>query len=129
MTGAENQTSRPFNFIERQKENAVAEIRERNADRKRVAAIVLGDNYRGRRHVTEVINLGGDYLVAVTERNPAGEDVTTWTTVVGDKRTHDHHHRQDEAILHLVARRHDNSGSDSVSAAYYAGRILGLPTT
>lgn len=110
-------------FLDRRKDAALAEIRERGAEHRRIEEIVLAGNSRNR--VTEVIRLEGDYLAQVEGRDGA----TTWTTVVNGERSTWHHHTQEEAILHLIARRYDPNPNSNASAAFYAGRVLGIPQT
>jgi ABC-type uncharacterized transport system permease subunit len=110
-------------FLDRQKEAALADLHERQAEHRRIADLVLGRN-GSRSFVTEVIKLGGDYVVEVTARDGS----STWTTVVNDERGHLHHMRQEEAILHLIASRYDSNANSNTQAAFYAGRVLGLPT-
>lgn len=50
-----------------------------------------------------------------------------WTFVVAGKTSHWRHDRQEEAILHLIAARYDSNDSTSWNAAFFAGRVLGLP--
>jgi hypothetical protein len=132
MTATSDHTdARPFNFIERQKEGALAQIREQQAEFARVADIVLPKPASGglrntTRRVSDVITIGADHLVEVTDRHKGVEEVT-WTTVVGDKRSIHYFHKQDEALLHLIARRHDDNENGSSDAAFYAGRVLGVP--
>ncbi|RKR92712.1 hypothetical protein BDK92_7190 [Micromonospora pisi] len=116
-------TDRPMTFIERQKEAALDELRERGEERRRIAEIVLGKN-RGRDQVTEVINLSGDYLVEVATRDSG----VYWASLVGGKRTGQFHVRQEDAILHLIAARYDPNPNTNTSAAFYAGRVLGVST-
>ena len=115
-------TDKP-SFLDRQKDAALAELRERQAEHRRVGDLVIGTNRGNRRHVTDVIKLGGDYIVEVTEG-----DSVQWTTVVGGKANSWYFHRQEVAILHLIARRYDDNPNSNGSAAFYAGRVLGIPT-
>lgn len=116
-----DQSARP-SFVERQKEAALAEVRERHEEFRRVADIVLGANSTQRR-VTEVIRLGDDFLVQIV-----GKGGTAWTFVVDDQRTSWVHERQENAILHLIAARHDPNPNSNHAAAFYAGRVLGVPS-
>lgn len=111
-------------FIERQKEAALAEVRERNEEHRRIADIVLGANNPTGRRVTEVIRLGDDYLV-----QSVGKGGTAWTFVVDDQRTSWVHVRQEDAILHLIASRYDTNPNSNHAAAFYAGRVLGIDRT
>ena len=115
-------TDRP-SFLDRQRDAALAELREKQDEFRRVADIVLGTNRGSRQHVTNVIKLGDDYLVEVTKR-----DETLWTTVVRQKASNSYFYGQEEAILHLIARRYDDNPNSNGSAAFYAGRVLGIPT-
>lgn len=108
-------------FLDRQRDAALAEMAEQQAERSRIAALVLGAS-RGRRHVADLVKLGDDYLVEVTN----GDD-TKWTTVVNGKDSIWYHPRQEDAILYLIARRYDDSDNASQAAAFYAGRVLGVP--
>jgi ABC-type uncharacterized transport system permease subunit len=112
-------------FLDRQKDAALADLREQQAERARVADIVLGKN-GSRSHVTEVIKLGNDYVVEVTARDGKS---STWTTVVNGERGYFHHLRQEGAILHLIASRYDSNANSNTQAAFYAGRVLGIPAT
>lgn len=105
-------------LIERQKETALAEARERNEEFRRVESIVLGDNDR-RRRATEVVRLGDDYLVQIYGMG--------WTFVIDGKRGSSFHLTQEAAILHLIASRYDDNPNSNGNAALYAGRVLGLP--
>lgn len=114
-------TVRP-SFLDRRRDAALAELRERQAEHARVADIVLGPNRTGtRRRVTDVIGLLGGHLVEV-----ADGDRVTWTTVVDGKASSWHHLTQEAAVLHLIARRHDPNDNTNHAAAFYAGRVLGL---
>lgn len=103
---------------------AAEQVQERADESCKVAEIVLGTgSHLGRERVGDVVKLGDDYLVQVM-RNRSN---TTWTTVVGGERSSWHYHTQEAAILHLIARRHDDNPNSNASAAFYAGRVLGLP--
>ena len=109
-------------FAERMRDAAEQRIAEQQAQFRRVRDLVLGTS-QTRDRVGDVIQLSdSDFLVEVI--TPLS---TTWTTVVGDKRAFEHWHTQDEALLHLVARRHNTNGhGDTAAAAYYAARVLGI---
>jgi hypothetical protein len=114
-------------FAERQKEAALAEVRERNEKFNRVADIVAprrNDPGRRAERVTDVIALDSDHLVKL-ETN--GE--TYWTFVVDGKRGSGFHLTQEAAILHLIASRYDNNPNSNIHAAHYAGRVLGIPAS
>lgn len=112
-------------FRDRQRDAALQQIQEQQAEFSRVADIVLPKRrdpyHRSSDRVTEVIRLGNDYLVEVTDR-----DRVTWTTVVGGKRTSWHHDKQEGALLHLIARRYNDNDNSNHAAAFYAGRVLGI---
>jgi hypothetical protein len=108
---------------ERQRDAALAQVAEWRAEKRRVAEIVLGPNPPIRRHLSEVIKLGDDYLIQVRD----GNEPPTWTTVVNGKRSIWLFPTQEEALLHLIARRGDDDENTSANAAHYAGRVLGLP--
>ena len=120
-------TTRP-SFLDRQRDAALAEIREQYADRHRVEEIVLGPNKPGRpntKTVTNVIKLAdGDYLVEVTDRRNSEK---LFATVVGDKADANRFYSQDEAMLYLITRRQQPRGD--VDAVTYAARVLGMPIT
>lgn len=123
MTNTTESTDTPrLSFLDRQKEAALAVLSEQAAERRRVADITLGKNSRDR--VTEVINLSGDYLVEVTTPDSG----VYWTFVVAGKRGIQLHTRQEDAILHLIAARYDPNPNTNGGAAFYAGRVLGLPS-
>lgn len=107
-------------ILDRMREAALTQVREQQAEMRRVEQLVLGDNSRDR--VTELTKLGDDYVVEV--RQPNG--CITWTTVVDGEKTPFRHERQEDAVLHLIARRYDDNPNTSLDAAYYAGRVLGV---
>lgn len=112
-------------IIQRMKDAAYERIQEQQNEHSYLADLVLGDiTKRGVRYIGEIVKLGGDYLVEVFGRN---REDATWTTVVSGKPTSQHHYRQEEAVLHLIARRYDDDPNRSPQAAFYAGRVLGLP--
>lgn len=115
-------------IIDRMKDAAYEQIRAQQDEFDRIADLVIGSDRRSSRRVTEVINLGDDHLVEVTDKNrQTGEDETTWTFVIGSKASNWHHHTQEHAILHLIATRHDPDPNSNHQAAFYAGRVLGVP--
>jgi hypothetical protein len=75
--------------------------------------------------VTDIVRLGDDYVVEVTARNGA----ITFTTVVDEVRTSTHWETQQEAVLHLIARRYQTDAMASMNTVFYAGRVLGVGTT
>lgn len=107
-------------FLDVQRDAALTQIRGQHAELRRVEEIVLGDNSRDR--VTEIVKLGDDYVVEV--RQPNG--CILWTTVVDGQKCSQYHERQEDAVLHLIARRYDDNPNTNLSAAYYAGRVLGV---
>lgn len=107
-------------FLDVQRDAALAQIREQADELLRVQKVALGDNSRDR--VTEVVKLGEDYVVEVTE--PKGR--VLWTTVVDGQGCSQYHERQEDAVLHLIARRYDPNPNTNLDAAYYAGRVLGV---
>lgn len=119
-------TAQKKSIEERMRDAAVEQQRERAAERRNVEKIVLGErSFDSRERLGEIVNLGGDYVVEVGK---TGHD-TTWTTVVAGKRTSWHHHTQEAAILHLIARRYDDNDNSNHQAAFYAGRVLGITAT
>src|SRR5688572_19200658 len=114
----------PPSIIDRMKDAAAEQTREQQDERRRVAEIVLGKNVGGYR-VTDMVKVGDDYAVEVTDR----KDDATWTTVVGGERGLTMFLTQEEAVLHLIARRYDDNPNSNVQAAFYAGRVLGVGTT
>ncbi len=120
-----NADARP-SFLDRQRDAALQEIRDQQTEFQRIANIVLptqpGAFRSSRKRVSDVIALGADHLVEVTDG-----DTVLWTFVIDGKATSWRHHTQEEAILHLIASRYDSNDSASVNAAFYAGRVLGLP--
>lgn len=110
----------PKSFLDRQRDAALEEVRERAAERHRIEDIVIGtDPYRryGRR-MGEVVKLGSDYVVEVHGA------VAPWTVVESGKATSYYFPTQEEAALYLFALRH---GTYDIAAAYYAARVLGIP--
>lgn len=92
---------------------------EEGQRRRDIEAVVLGRNSRDR--MGDVVTLGPDHVVEVISGSES-----MWTTVVGEKPAHQYHHSQEEAVLHLIARRY-NGATDSAAMAFAAGRVLGLP--
>jgi hypothetical protein len=113
-----NDTKPPL--LDRLRDAAVEQVREQQAEHRRIEKLVLGRDSRDR--VTDLVKLGDDYVVEVTARNGA----ITWTTVVNGEKTPYHHERQEDAVLHLIARRYDDNPNTNVNAACYAGRVLGV---
>lgn len=109
-------------ILERQKEAALDEVRQRAAEHHRVANLVLGANHNRTRRVDTVINIEGDYLVKVVDG-----DKTQWTFVVDGKTTMWYYQRHEDALLHMIAARFDPNPNTNTQAAYYAGRVLGIP--
>jgi hypothetical protein len=105
-------------FLDRQRDAALAEIRELYAEQRKVADIVLGDRLPRGQSVGEIVKFGSDYLVEVQRR----DERPTWTVVEASKATSCHFYSQEEAALYLIALRH---GGDH-TAVYYAGRVLGI---
>lgn len=94
----------------------------------RVSTIVLGEPNRRRpnQHIDTFIKVGdGDYVVSVAEYR--SDDPPKWTTVVGNQRSSWYWRTHDEALLHLVARRHDDNPNSNSASAICAGRVLLLP--
>jgi hypothetical protein len=121
-----NETTAPRKTLREIQQDAVnAEARERADERSRVEEIVIGkisNRHRGSGRLGEIVRLGADYLAEVIH----GDEIT-WTTVIGGKSGMWHHPTQEHAILHLIAQRYDANSNSNVSAAFYAGRVLGLP--
>jgi hypothetical protein len=121
---SDTDTTKQLTIVERMKQAAYEQSREQYAERNRVAAMVLTEAAQRRGDgIGEIVKLGGDFVVQVVRR---GED-PSWTTVVGGEKSTWHFRTQEEAVLHLIARRYDDKDS-SQSAAFYAGRILGVPS-
>jgi hypothetical protein len=111
-------------FQEIQLEAALSRLQEQAAERRKVAQIVLGPNSQSRRRVGEIVKLGDDYIAEVRD----GKQPATWTTVVNGKADSWLFHSQEEAVLYLIARRHSGDDPNSApNAAFYAGRVLGIP--
>lgn len=106
-------------MLDRLRDAAVEQVREQQAEHRRISDLVLGSDSRDR--VTDLVKLGDDYMVEVTARNGA----ITWTTVVNGEKTSFHHERQEDAVLHLIARRYDENPNTNIQAAFYASRVLG----
>ncbi len=126
-------TDKPLSFLERRdaaiQQAAMEQYREQQDEFARVATIVLGETDRRRpnEHIDAFIKLGdGDYVVSVAEYR--SDDPPTWTTVVNNQRSSWRWHTRDEALLHLVARRHDDNPNSNSASAICAGRVLLLPT-
>lgn len=104
-----------------QRDAAYQDMLAANADHDRITKLILGDR-PGRGHLSDLIKLGdNDYLAQITTKTGS-----LWTTVVNGQPSSTHHHTQDMALLHLVARRHDDNPNDSYQAARFAGRALGV---
>jgi hypothetical protein len=114
----------PKSFLEARREAALAELRERAAEHRKVADIVIGTDHHTRRgrSVGEIVKLGSDYVVEVQGDTPRG---APWTVVESSKATSWYFHTQEEAVLYLLALRHNRDHT----AVYYAGLILNLPRT
>lgn len=112
-------TDKP-SFLDRRKATALERLYEQANDRQRVTAIVLRKNSPDR--VDEVIRLGDDYLVEITKPDAT----VVWATVVGSKDDSWRHRTQEEAILHLIARRYNNDPDSNYAAAFHAARVLGI---
>jgi hypothetical protein len=106
--------------LDRLRDAAVEQVHEQQAEYRRIGDLVLGRDSRDR--VTDLVKLGDDYVAEVTARN----GMVTWTTVVNGEKTPFHHERQEDAVLHLIARRYDDNPNSNIQAAYYAGRVLGV---
>jgi hypothetical protein len=119
-------TTAPKLIQERMRDAAVEQAQERAAEHRRVADIVLGSRRNPRCRVVDVVRLGGDFVVEV---QPGHDQPAVWTTVVGDARGNEYFTTQELAVLHLVARRYDDNPNTSTRAAFYAGRVLGIPQT
>jgi hypothetical protein len=108
--------------IERLRDAAVEQQRIQQEEWRRVANLVLRRN-PGHRRVAEIVSFCGDYLVQVVDR----DQPTTWTTVVHGRANSRHFYGPESAMLHLLARRvNDIDANQSSSAAFYAGRVLGI---
>lgn len=105
---------------------AANRIREESKEHSLVAELILGkDSSRRGRYVEQFVKLGEDYLVLVKGgfSDPNG---LMWTFVVNGEANHWYHRTQEEAILHLIAARHDKNPNSNGQAAFYAGRVLGV---
>jgi hypothetical protein len=129
-------------FVQHQAAHALATQRAMSARLGKIREIVIG-RWPGR-YVGEVLPLDGSnptddtipagdisndvYVVEVLGKDP---DDPMWTTVVhgeSDRMLFSGDAARWTAILHAIAQIH--SGSDShATAAFYAGRVLGLPET
>lgn len=109
-----------MNAIDLMKEAAYERWQQESAERREVEKVILGER-PVRARIGEMVKLGDDYAVQVIRGDEA-----TWTTVVGGKRSPFHHLTQELAVLHLIARRHEERGADT--AVIYAARVLGIPT-
>lgn len=110
-------------FIERQKDAALEQVRNQQAEARKIEELILGRNHHGR-YVSVVVKIGDDWVAEVVKG-----DEKTWTFVVNGKASMFHHGTQEEAILHLIASRYEPNLNENYRAAYYAGRVLGLPNT
>lgn len=115
--------TKPLTIVERMKEAAYEQSRERQAEWSRVAEIVLGKAISRREYLGEVVKLGEDFVVEVEHHGSE----PSWTTVVGGKKSTWHQRTQEEAVLYLIARRYDANDNSHLHAAFYAGRVLGVP--
>lgn len=105
---------------------AAERVRKEHEEHSLVAELVLGkDSSRRGRYVEQFVKLGEDYLVLVKGgfSDPNG---LMWTFVVNGEANHWYHRTQEEAILHLIAARHDKNPNSNGQAAFYAGRVLGV---
>jgi hypothetical protein len=118
-------TTTPKSIQERMRDAAVEQAQERADEHRRVTDIVLGRRPNPRYRVVDVVRLGDDFVVEVQP----GHDQPVWTTVVGDAHGNEYFTTQELAVLHLVARRYDDNPNTSARAAFYAGRVLGIPQT
>lgn len=118
---SENPTANQTAMYDRMRDAALDREREQAAERNRISDLILGCVPRSHR-LGDVIWVGSDCVAEVIGRNQ-----TTWTTVVDDQRGFAHWLTQDEALLHLIAIRHEGNPDGSRQAAYYAARVLGIP--
>ena len=109
-------------IIDQMRDAAYERENEQRKVERAVAEIVLGKNPGGRKRVTAVIPLGDDHLVELSV-----EGKVWWTFVVNDMRGSRYHFTQEQAILHLIATRHDHNPDTSYAMAVAAGRVLGIP--
>jgi hypothetical protein len=116
-------TTAPKSFIDRQRDAALQEARERGAVRRAITDIVIG-KANTTATVGDVVSLDADsHVVEVANRRSANPE-TTWTTVHDGANDRMHFYTLDMALLHLIALR---AGDDSRgTAAAYAGRVLGV---
>lgn len=104
-------------ILNRMKDAAYEQWRTESAQRRDLETtlkLMRGDR------LGDVVRLGDDFVVEVHSR---GDDAT-WTTVVRGERNPRHWDSQEEAVLHLIARRHGDRDGESVP---YAARVLGIP--
>lgn len=127
MTADSAPTTRP-SFLDRMKDAAYQRDQEQLAAHRRVRTLVLGEKNPFGSRIGDIVKLGDDYVVEVIKRDKeTGEDKSTWTTVVGGKARSFHFHTQEQAVLHLIARRYNDDDNSNHHAAFYAGRVLGIP--
>jgi hypothetical protein len=112
-------------FVDAMKQDAWDRAKQERAERSRLNVLIHG--LESRHGLGEIVKLGDDYVVEVRDGGRTYDSL--WTTVVNGEKTFHHHATQEAAILHLIARRHDSNPNTSACAAFYAGRILGLPET
>ena len=114
-------------FLDRQRDQAVARVKEIDTLWSRVTEMVFGNAGRVS-VVTDVISLTPDCHVAeITRMGGAGDRV--WTTVIfGEHKDPMNFDSVDLAVLHLIARRH-GAKKDMGTAAAFAARVLAVPAT
>ncbi len=130
MTDAST-TAAPRTFLDRQRDAAMDAMRAEGTLRKQISTdLRLDDDHR--RGLGDVITLSpGAYAVEVIEYRVTDPDATpTWTTVYNGKPARQYfggQHGRQMALLHLIATTHGSDDSHG-TAAFYAARVLGVPT-
>lgn len=120
----EQTTHRP-SWRDAQREAALAEMQAQSAERAKVHDLLISARDHGRR-LGDLIKIGEDYVAQVIDDRSGGFG-TTWATIVAGKDDSYRYRDVEHALLHLVARRYVSGHSDAAGAAFYAGRVLGMP--
>ncbi|MEU0078473.1 hypothetical protein ABZY58_11305 [Micromonospora tulbaghiae] len=107
--------------LDRMKTAAYERENERRAEERAIEEIVLGKNPNRRTRVTNVVKIGDDYVVEVTDK---GE--VRWTFVVFGVAGRYYHDSQELAILHLIASRYDDNLNTNIGWTAAAARVLGI---
>jgi hypothetical protein len=120
QTATNEATAPRKSFLDMQRDAALEQVRQQSDERQRVRDLVIGK----RRHESlgDLVRLGDDYVAEIIR----GDDIT-WATVLSGQPDSWRHLTQEQAILHLIAKRYDSNPNSNINAAFYAGRVLGLP--